>query len=73
MVKKMTDNVKFTIEKVTVSEKARKLKGEWKFEQPQELIYWMDDGEGQVYTNIGNDGQTLKEGRWIDVEYVEDD
>jgi len=40
-----------TIEKVYVSEKARKLNGEWKFEIAQPLQHWAEL-DGVIYTNI---------------------
>lgn len=51
-------NVKFTTEKVTVSEKSRKLKDEWKHEIAQPLGHYAEV-DGYIYTNMwsedGND------------------
>lgn len=48
---KKANNMEFTIEKVRVTEKSRKLKGVWKFEITQPLQHWAEL-DGVIYTNM---------------------
>jgi hypothetical protein len=53
-------NVEFIIEKIKVSEKGNKLKGEWKFEEVQPLKFWTQ-AWGWIHTNIDGPEEWIKD------------